>query len=788
MQKEIRHWDGVAGVSLILTIFLSAYSLELTYWTYNLNQVTILALQGLIIGLIIGLSSFSEKTSYLLSGVYGIELLFLQIVISIGTAPLWLDRVNAYFIRLNTSVNQLVHNIPLEDGILFLTLAGLLFLFISMDLGKKFIRQKNSWASFSIIVFFYYLIQFYLPTAQRNYLFISIYSLLVFIYLGRQSYLTRKKVWDEKGIKSDKETSAFFTKLIFIFTSILVIFSLGVPQVIRKINSNDSADSSKTRIREYSTSWGVLRNFFYPLRQQSGFGEGYLPEILALGNSRSLKNEDAFIVKAPKNFAYPNRYYWKGRSYDYYENGLWQSKETEIQYYASAEIIPFLAQTTSTGIFSFTYMYPREIIFTPQIVFKVERETDINYFPISGESQDVQSIVDEQLVHADEQIDILGGFYFPDWNLLLNSSENYPEWVRSRYLQLPPKFSEKITTLAFDLSSEAVTRIEKAITITNYLRNTFRYKDSVMIPQGEDPIEWFLFEGREGFCNYFSTAEVLMLRSIGIPARMVVGYAQGERLSENEEFLVKIKDSHSWVEAFFPGSGWIILEPTPTQPKVILEEQITKAEDFGREESFTLRNDDQEEELESVLFSKVNQKYEIINQENQSEAESKNIFVIVIITLFLMAGVALLIVTNIFLRRKTIGFPAAIEKRIVQKGKTVPGWLKNWAEYEKLPGYQRAYKNIYFLSGKLLLREEKKLTPKEFIEELNKNFEINEQAGNHFLDQYQNLTYGNVESSQSREYFENYKKILALILKSWKEKRITEIKFRFHHLKNTINN
>ena len=369
--------------------------------------------------------------------------------------------------------------------------------------------------------------------------------------------------------------SSFLYLLLF-----WLLFLLEFHKSLKKISSNDSDDSSIKRTREYSTSWGVLRNFFYPLRQQSGFGEGYLPEILALGNSRSLKDEEAFIVKAPKSFAFPNRYYWKGRSYDYYENGLWQSKETEIQHYASVEINPFPAQSTTTGIFSFIYMYPREIIFTPQIVFKVEREADINYFPISEESQDVQSIVDDQLVHADEQIDILGGFYVPDWNLLLNSSENYPEWVRSRYLQLPPKFSEKITSLAFDLTSDADTRIEKAITITNYLRNTFRYKDSVMIPQGEDPIEWFLFEGREGFCNYFSTAEVLMLRSIGIPARMVVGYAQGERLSENDEFLVKIKDSHSWVEAFFPGSGWIIFEPTPTQPKVILEEQNNTSERF----------------------------------------------------------------------------------------------------------------------------------------------------------------------------------------------------------------
>ncbi len=532
------------------------------------------------------------------------------------------------------------------------------------------------------------------------------------------------------------------------------------------------------RTREYSSSWGVLRNFFYPLRQQSGFGEGYLPEILALGNSRSLKDIKAFVVKAPQSYVFSNRYYWKGRSYDHYENGLWQSKETFVQHYGSVEINPYDAQSTLPGIFSFTYNYPREIIFTPQIVLEVEREADLVYFPISEESQDVQSIVDNQLVHADEQIDILGGFYDHDWEKLLASSENYPEWVRSRYLQLPPDLSQKISALAFDLSSQADSRIEKAISITNYLRNTFRYKDSVMIPQGEDPIEWFLFEGREGFCNYFATAEVLMLRSIGIPARMVVGYSQGERLSENDEFLVKVKDSHSWVEAFFPESGWIILEPTPTQPEVILKKKNTTAVDLSREESLTLENDDQEQEAEAGFFSKVNKKYKIVNHVDQPEVESHNLLLIMLIVILLMAVATILIIIYIFLRRRTIGLPGAIEKRMILKGKSVPDWLKHWVDYEKLPGYEKAYKNLHFLSGILLIREEKKLTPKEFIEELNKNFDEKEQSGYFFLDQYQNLAYGQVDSTKTGEYFGNYKKLLALILKNWKEKRFTEVRPR----------
>ena len=76
------------------------------------------------------------------------------------------------------------------------------------------------------------------------------------------------------------------------------------------------------------------------------------------------------------------------------------------------------------------------------------------------------------------------------------------------------------------------------------------------------------FSGREGFCNYFASAEVLMLRSIGIPSRMVVGFAQGEHLADGNVYDVRKKDSHSWVEVFFPEQGWIIFEPTPSQPSI----------------------------------------------------------------------------------------------------------------------------------------------------------------------------------------------------------------------------
>jgi hypothetical protein len=79
-------------------------------------------------------------------------------------------------------------------------------------------------------------------------------------------------------------------------------------------------------------------------------------------------------------------------------------------------------------------------------------------------------------------------------------------------------------------------------------------------------VEWFLFDQKSGFCNYYATAEVLMLRSLGIPARMSIGYAEGTYVVESAEYSVTARDYHAWPEVFFPQIGWVAFEPTVSQP------------------------------------------------------------------------------------------------------------------------------------------------------------------------------------------------------------------------------
>jgi hypothetical protein len=75
-----------------------------------------------------------------------------------------------------------------------------------------------------------------------------------------------------------------------------------------------------------------------------------------------------------------------------------------------------------------------------------------------------------------------------------------------------------------------------------------------------------LFDLKQGFCNYYSSAEIVLLRAAGIPARWAVGYAQGEFDPASGSYQVRQRDAHSWPEVYYPGIGWVEFEPTLSQP------------------------------------------------------------------------------------------------------------------------------------------------------------------------------------------------------------------------------
>lgn len=148
----------------------------------------------------------------------------------------------------------------------------------------------------------------------------------------------------------------------------------------------------------------------------------------------------------------------------------------------------------------------------------------------------------------------------------IDAGGEVPHEISEDFLGLPD-LDPRIRELTRQLIAPATTPLEKAIRLEAYLKRSF-FHYSLKDPSGSspDPIADFLFRTREGHCEYFATAMAVMLRVAGIPSRVVNGFRRGEYNPWGGYLTVRESDAHSWVEAYFPGGGWLEFDPTPAGP------------------------------------------------------------------------------------------------------------------------------------------------------------------------------------------------------------------------------
>lgn len=134
------------------------------------------------------------------------------------------------------------------------------------------------------------------------------------------------------------------------------------------------------------------------------------------------------------------------------------------------------------------------------------------------------------------------------------------------YTQVPgTPHADDVAQTARDVADDAETSYDQAVALQRWLRDPTRFTYSTTIPRGGtgDPV-WDFLQDRTGYCIQFATTMVVMARSLGIPARLAVGYLPGDRTGETS-WQITGQDSHAWPEIYFPGTGWVRFEPTPAQ-------------------------------------------------------------------------------------------------------------------------------------------------------------------------------------------------------------------------------
>lgn len=684
-----RAWDWLSAILFILLMASVSMRLSITRWVTGLDQVQLITLVGAILGLALGISSFRSTGMRWLIGGYSLFLLPWQLgnmIQAEGDGLQWFATLGT---RLGFSLGNLFSGQPVQDPVLFLAWMSFLFWGIAIFSGIQVTRHPGKLpillpASIPLLIIQYY------DGAEPQRLWISAFFFFcALLLLGRLNFIDLEASLRDQRVSVDMDAHLDVGYATFIATTVLVLVAWFAPLPGAAIPAavlwwNDVTD----RFRETRDNLG---DALAAIQGHGRQGNTRFGNVLGLGTQAALGEEILFIA-TPQSQGLA-RHYWRARVYDTYEDGYWtsrQAREIEILPGQPDTSIPDVGQRNPTEVNIEWQGSPQSLLVgLPQPV-NANRAGTLSYTPTLGGPLDVMALIASEPVQPGDRYTTNALTINPTISALRNSGVNYPAWVRARYLQLPEGFSPRVAALAEEITAGQSNPYDKAVAITAYLRREMDYAETIPAPPpGTDSLEWFLFTTRQGYCNYYATAQVMMLRAVGVPARMAVGYAQGQ-LDSTGGYTVRNRDSHAWPEVYFEGIGWVEFEPTGNQPELIRPSFLGGITlPAGNPEA----NPAFEEELTLPEPTPI-------PDEISPEGENwwRNISLQAILVWFIIALLILLLARALWQANQAQPFtkriPRLVHNAYKRVGLNTPAWLVRWLAWSELGAVEKSFQAI----------------------------------------------------------------------------------------------
>ncbi|WP_251341667.1 transglutaminase domain-containing protein [Haloplanus halophilus] len=287
----------------------------------------------------------------------------------------------------------------------------------------------------------------------------------------------------------------------------------------------------------------------------SGVSLSNPPERTAIGSPRPsgapLAQTPQFVVEAPRNA------YWRQTAYSRYTGSAW---ERSPRWQPMSEGVPDDGRTATGGRMDYevTLLVPSSSLPT---AWRPERVTVPNR-SVGVEASTLGGVRTDGSLPAGTTYRARSATPPRSPAALRAAGTDYPPELERRYTQVPAATPRRVGAFTADLTAGAETPYDTAVIVRDWLR-TKPYSLNASHEPGEPIADQFVFEMERGYCQYYATSMVVMLRTQGVPARYVVGYAPGERVGENR-YLVTADRGHAWVEVYFPEVGWVRFDPTGT--------------------------------------------------------------------------------------------------------------------------------------------------------------------------------------------------------------------------------
>ncbi|WP_129627920.1 DUF4129 domain-containing transglutaminase family protein [Candidatus Oscillochloris fontis] len=571
----------VPGVSLALIMCGAViHSLAISGWAPGLAVLVPMSLPGFLVGVIFARIRWmpgwvAHLLSIPLGLVWAIHLLGDQMSPALHT---WRDQAVELFIRTLIWARVMIAGGRGEDLLLFVTVLCLLGWALLYDSAWQLFRYRRTWRT--IIVNALVLLINYTYVLPKPDLPFFIFLASALLLLVHQHIIQRQAVWDAQQMEYPD-----LLPLRFLWSAMLVcgILITGTALLPGNISVDRATQTWEALRRPFTVARERWEDAFSTLSAPPGAGSGaFAARNAQLGGARQLNDGLVMTVRAT---AFD---YWRGVAFDKYSDGRWQNTTGEQ---ARAALALDTAEQARTSIAPGEPVPLAETRGRQRVLLNFtlvqDRNDDLLFVGGSGESFSIPALLEHNFLrdtnpptpnYDDTALvatpnELRSGTTYTvtalisriDVASLRSAGTDYPDWVRERYLQIPDTLTARTREQAAQIIAEAGAQnaYDQAIAIQTYLR-TFRYNEAIPGPPGGvEPIDWFLFTQREGYCDYYASAMVMMLRSSGVPARWVQGYAGGIFNAESGVYEVRENVAHSWPEVYFPGVGWERFEPTP---------------------------------------------------------------------------------------------------------------------------------------------------------------------------------------------------------------------------------
>ena len=557
-------------IACCLVLLMPLLTLEIAGWQINLNIVLPVLFIAVVIGMLLAGSRFGELPAIVISLLYALgsilcvsalslEMPFLEGIAAVtGSAGQWaLDAISDGYN---------------PDELVLTMLVSLLFWFLAYNAIWHIYRIDRVW-------------RVILPPGLVLLVNMVIYSgpdpldrqLVVFLLMSlslivRSNLENREWEWSLSGIQAPSIVRRQFAAIGIALSLLGLIFAWGVPThgLQERLNAFQEFLASDP-VQQMSELWSRL---FAPIE-----GEGpattdyYGADLLNLGGAVSLGDEVVLLVDAPHSRF---RYYWRSRVFERYIDGQWSpsadlritDRSSPLELNMNSEVIGFRRQAVPQH---FTIVNANARIYyaapQPSTIDSTGRIDLIYTDKPENSSMNVSVVRPLRVMKRGETYTATSLLSVATAHELRGAGANYPDWVSGANLYVGQP-NARILNLSRQIVEDAGADnpYDRAKAIETWLRANIAYNESIPAPPPNvDSVEWVLFDAKEGYCTYYATSMIVMLRHLGIPARLAAGFSQGQYDADIRRYVVREREAHTWVEVYFPGYGWVEFEPTAAE-------------------------------------------------------------------------------------------------------------------------------------------------------------------------------------------------------------------------------